>query len=447
MTHRIYYIPLRALSSVRHAISRWFTPAGKFVLAGLVATAVIGLDTNKNVAYQAFTFLAALLLVSFIANRFFTADIALMRDLPRFGTVGQALPYRLHLRVIGRKPLRGLLFRENLADPRPALAQFRKRVEIAVAQGSRWTRDPWYLHWGALVRANQPAEAASYPLPALEPGNGTELRVDILPLKRGRLRFTTASFSRTDPFGLLNTYLTVPSEQSIPVLPKRYPLPDIRLPGTRAYQHGGVSLSTSVADSEEFQSLREYRPGDPVRLIHWKSAARAGKPVIREYQDEFFVRHALVLDTFMTTDRPDLFEEAVSVAASFACTVQTQESLLDLMFVGDKAYCETAGRGQGLIEHLLEVLAGVQVCRDKPFSVLHRLVVSRRFSLSGCVCILLAWDEARKEFISHLNTLGVPTMVIVLTDNASFNLPESDERPAWLHALELGKIEEGLARL
>ena len=47
---------------------------------------------------------------------------------------------------------------------------------------------------------------------------------------------------------------------------------------------------------------------------------------MKEYEDEFFVRHALVLDTFTERLQSEEFEEAVSVAASFACTIRTQES-------------------------------------------------------------------------------------------------------------------------
>ena len=55
------------------------------------------------------------------------------------------------------------------------------------------------------------------------------------------------------------------------------------------------------------------------------------------------------------------------VAASFACTCNA-ESLLDLLFVGTEAYCFTAGRGLGHTEQMLEVLASVQVCREKSFA-------------------------------------------------------------------------------
>src|SRR5205823_13249851 len=103
-----------------------------------------------------------------------------------------------------------------------------------------------------------------------------------------------------------------------------------------------------------------------------------------EYQDEFFVRHALVLDTF--TDEPggERFEDAVSVAASIACAVQTQDSLLDLLSVGPETYCFTAGRGFSDTERLLEVLAGVRVSRDKPFRTLHHAVAQGHDGLSAC---------------------------------------------------------------
>ena len=89
--------------------------------------------------------------------------------------------------------------------------------------------------------------------------------------------------------------------------------------------------------------------------------------MVKEFEDEFFVRHALVLDTFTDHQHSEVFEEAVSVAASFACTLPTQESLLDLLFVGPQSYCFTAGRGVAHVEQMLEILASVRACSDQPF--------------------------------------------------------------------------------
>ena len=198
------------------------------------------------------------------------------------------------------------------------------------------------------------------------------------------------------------------------ILPKRYPLPPIALPGAMRYQEGGVALAANVGRSEEFVALREYRHGDPLRHIHWRSWAKVGKPIVKEFEDEFFVRHALVLDTFDDEPNSEVLEEAVSVAASFACTVLTQESLLDLLFVGNQSYCFTAGRGLAHADQMLEILASVKNCADKKFETLEQLVLNHVAVVSGCICVFQKWDEARKNFVEKLRELGVPLLVLVV---------------------------------
>src|SRR3977135_4628046 len=83
---------------------------------------------------------------------------------------------------------------------------------------------------------------------------------------------------------------------------------------SRRLQPGGVAFAGRVGDAEEFMSLRDYRSGDTPRRIHWKAWARTGRLVIKEYQDEFFVRHALLLDTFPSGATATL-EAAESLAA------------------------------------------------------------------------------------------------------------------------------------
>jgi uncharacterized protein (DUF58 family) len=178
--------------------------------------------------------------------------------------------------------------------------------------------------------------------------------------------------------------------------------------------------------------------------------AKIGKPVVKEYQDEFFVRHALILDTFQKTPYSEIFEEAVSIAASFACSIQTQESLLDLMFVGAQTYCFTSGRGLAHVDKMLEILASVQPCKDRPFSTLPPLVMERASLLSGCICVLLSWDEERKSLIGMLKALGIPVLVLVVTDDKvsqPLGPGPMETDPGSLHMLQVGKIEEGLARL
>lgn len=211
-----------------------------------------------------------------------------------------------------------------------------------------------------------------------------------------------------------------------------------------------MALASGVGDSEEFLSMRDYRPGDPLRRIHWKSWAKAGVPIVKEFQDEFFVRHALILDTFQETGPGDLFEEAVSIAASFVCTVPTRESLLDLMFVGTKSYCFTSGRGIGGEDRMLEILGSVRTCTDQPFSQLPPLVFQRAGFLSGCICIFLSWNQERMDFIDRLKSMGIPLMVLVVVWNKEAGPIDPGPMagdPHRFHALEVGKIREGLAQI
>jgi uncharacterized protein (DUF58 family) len=195
--------------------------------------------------------------------------------------------------------------------------------------------------------------------------------------------------------------------------------------------------------------MRDYRAGDTRRHIHHRSWARTGKPVVKEFEDEFFVRHALILDTFCSPDQSEVFEAAVSVAASFACTIDTQESLLDLLFIGTEAYCFTAGRSLGYSEQLLTVLASVRTCHNRPFTDLSQLVVRRARLVSGVVCVFVAWDESRHHLVRQLQTLGVPVLVCVITPpGAPPPAPGPlTSAPEAFHPLETDNLAASLARL
>ncbi len=248
----------------------------------------------------------------------------------------------------------------------------------------------------------------------------------------------------------MSAFVSLPLPQSLLILPRRYPLPPLALPGTTKYQAGGVAFASNVGLSEEFIALRDYRPGDPLRHIHWRSWAKAGKPIVKEFEDEFFTRHALILDTFIEDPRSEIFEEAVSVAASFACTVLTQESLLDLLFVGPEAYCFTAGRGLAYTDQMLEILASVRACVDRPFRTIETLVLNHASAVSGCICVFLSWDDARRNLVEKLKFLGVPLLVLVITEAGKSTLLEPGplrDQPDRFHPLEIGRIEADLAKM
>jgi len=440
---RVLYLLYRLFSGARHRTLRRITGPGRVVVLGTVTAAMMGIDPDNTVGYQAFTLLFALLVVGTAFTFYFRLRFSAVRLLPRFGTAGQAFNYRVAVRNLTSRTQVGLTLLENLADPRPPYREW-KAIQLDEEKRIR----PFHLSRRRTSNPFQLATVKEAIVPPMASQQEVQVEVQITPLRRGILQLSAVSLARTDPFSLFRTFVKKPLPQSVLILPKRYWLPPVALPGVMKYQQGGVALASNVGQSDEFVALREYRRGDPIRHIHWRSWAKVGKPIVKEFEDEFFVRHALVLDTFTERPHSDEFEEAVSVAASFACTVLTQESLLDLLFVGPEAYCFTAGRGLAHADQMLEILAGVRPCPDRPFSSLESLVLNHANALSGCICVLLAWDEERREFVRKLKALGLPVMVLVVFEKALEQRldpgPMRDD-PEHLHALEIGRIEEQLA--
>jgi hypothetical protein len=441
---KLFYRFYRAFSATWYWARRRFTLAGLCVAGGFIVAGAVGTDIENTVTYQTFALLLAILLLSFASSRFFRGKFSATRSLPRFGTAGQPLHYRVLVKNLTALTQTGLTLLEDLDDPRPPFQEW-LAVEMAESRRVR----PFRVSERRRARSFRRVNVKEAEVPPLLPGGETEVRVELTPLRRGILRFSGVTLARPDPLGLFRSFARTPAAQTVLILPKRHFLPPIALPGAMKYQEGGVALAANVGRSEEFVALREYRHGDPLRHIHWRSWAKAGKPIVKEFEDEFFVRHALVLDTFDDEPHSELLEEAVSVAASFACAVLTQESLLDLLFVGNQSYCFTAGRGLAHADQMLEILASVTNCADKKFETLEQLVFNHVSAVSGCICVLQRWDDARKSFVKKLRALDIPLLVLVVVRPGGIKPdagPMRDE-PERFHVLEIGRIAEQLAGL
>jgi uncharacterized protein (DUF58 family) len=434
----IYWI-YRAGSGLWHWSRRRFTLAGLSVAGGLIVAGTTGVDIDNTVTYQSFTLLLGFLLLAIAGSFFFRGEFSVTRFLPRVATAGQPLRYRVRIKNLTAKTQAGLTLLEDFADPAPSFAQWLAGGRISQFGGARRRRkNPIRL---ATVKESD--------IPPLLARSEAETSMEVFPLRRGILRFAGATLARTDPFGLFRSLINVSAEQKVLILPRRYSIPPIALPGALRDQDGSTALAANTGRSMEFVALREYRHGDPLRHIHWQSWAKTGKPIVKECEDEFFLRHALVLDTFAEDLNSEVLEEAVSVAASFACSVLTQQSLLDLLFVGNQSYCFTAGRGFGRADQMLEILASASHCADKKFEALEQLVLKHISVVSGCICVLQSWDEARKKFAQKLRVLGVPLLVLVVLPPGQTKLdpgPMRDE-PEYFHVLEIGNIGEKLAKL
>lgn len=441
---RFLFHNFRLVFAIDLWIRRRFTPAGKLVLGGLVAASVFGVDTRQTFAYQLFSLLLALLVLAALSSWFSRIKLSGQRNLPRFLTVGEPFTYRVRIINHSKRLQQGLVLLENIKLVMPTFQQFINTRNTKQARHNWFDEYVGYPRWVWLTSLSRGIDVQACELPTLPPNGQLEVSLKILPMRRGVVHLTGMTFSRPDPLGLFNALHIVPQRDQLLILPRRYPLPKLNFIGSRKYQRGGVNLAMSVGDAEEFVSLREYRPGDPLRHIHWRSFARLGKPVVKEYQDEFFIRHALILDTFSSTQDDIRFEQTVSVAASFACAPRSHETLLDLMFIGAEAHCFTSGRGLAPIDKLLEILACVSICQSHPFERLYNLLNPHLSSLSGCICILLEWDANRVAFVQWLQHTHISLLVILLSQDAD---SDAQAQAMGVRILHPERFAEDLAEL
>lgn len=150
--------------------------------------------------------------------------------------------------------------------------------------------------------------------PPSVPGLGeSHLETTVSFPRRGLYGIGPVLASSTDPLGLLRFRRDYGLAAELLVYPEIYDLPG--LPVRSGGEGGGGPRPMNR--SEEFSGLRDYRPGDDRRFVHWKSVARTGKMVIKEFDPDAPRRFSVVLDLaaphgFAARE----LEDAVSAAAS-----------------------------------------------------------------------------------------------------------------------------------
>ncbi len=412
--------------------SRWWrsrvTKFGMIIVMSTIFSGVFGLDTWKSLAYQLFSLLFLLLLIASLASLWLKAKVNLKRVLPRYAMINQVIEYQVVIQNLTNKQQIGLSFLEQLPEACPSWQSFSQIKEPAEDKRNWFDRKGGYYRLLWLIRRQRGGLVNEIDLPIIPAQQTVTAKVKLLPIRRGSIYFNQALIGMPEPLGLFKSYTKILLPQSLLVLPKSYPLPrQFILAGGRKLQPGGMTLASNLGDSREFVSLREYRSGDPIRHIHWKSWARLGKPIVKEYQEEYFQRFGLILDSFSGFEFDPIFEEAVSVAASFAKQLSTQEGLLDLMFIGQQAHHLTVGRGIDSSERVLQILAVAKTCQKHDITVLEALVIEHLPCLSACVVVLLQWDLARKQFVELLKRQNVSVLVLVLMAQQDIEMQQQQQ--------------------
>ncbi len=397
-------------------ISRRLAPAGMSICLLLIATSFLAMSQPRDSAYQLFSLTLALAFIGLVWAAVRNANAKAVRHLPSYGTAGLPLRYVVEIKNLGSRKLANVSLAEIAMDAPPSAMRFARIPEPGEDERNPFDRFFAYYRWQwHLQRARQFEGGRSISRVDIAPRSSTQITMELKPRKRGVIKLRDIWMILPDPLGLFQSSPRISaSKDTMVILPRRYSIPPIELPGGASYRIGSEANTNSVGTHGEFVGLREYRSGDPLRLIHWKSWARTGRPIVKELEDTHYPRHGLVIDTFAGGTQDTAFEELISVAASFACGIDTRESLLDLMFIENKAHRVTVGRGVERAEILLEVLAAVSMSDHDGFDPLAKLVTQHSQDISSCLVVMLGWDARRAAFLAELRRSGVPCVPVIV---------------------------------
>jgi hypothetical protein len=270
---------VRGVSKVSRVVGGWLretvSAAGWLLLGTLVGGLALGLAFGWVEAWATAAIAAALLLMSvpfLLGSHDYRIHLELERD-----------------RVVAGSEVSGHL---DIAN-RSKRVSLPGLVDIPVGDG--------------LVEAH---------VPLLLAGGEHREQLTIAANKRGVIDVGPMTISRGDPVGILRRELNWPGVQRIYVHPVT-----VRIPSTSAglvRDLEGMPTSDIVDADLNFHAIRDYVPGDSQRHIHWRSTAKTGKLMVRQYEESRRSRIALLLglNEIDEYENEDEFEMAVSAAAS-----------------------------------------------------------------------------------------------------------------------------------
>lgn len=334
----------RAWSAVRvgaHAVVVWcratIRPAGALVVlaatVGLAAGAVFGW-VEAIVAGVAALVLLLLGLPFLLHARAYEIGLVLDRE-----------------RVVAGTPARATVAVRN-SGTRPALPG---RVDVPIG--------------GGLVE---------FGVPLLAAGAVSRHALELPPQRRGIVRIGPATTIRSDPLGLLRREHAFDGVQELFVHPRTVAVPSSSAGLIRDLD--GSPTRRLVDADMSFHAIREYAPGDARRQIHWKSTAKTGRLMVRQYEESRRSRMAVVLGLAAGEyASDDEFELAVSAAGSLALRAVHDARDLDIV-VGAEIPRVVRGRLRAIrhiaagsprgvldgfsgVERLTETMSFPEVCR------------------------------------------------------------------------------------
>lgn len=393
------------LSLLRHIFNERLTDTGRTMLWVGILTMGLGGITLQIQVYLIFCVVLAMFATSVVLSRLSRVSLRLDANLPAHTTCGTRLEFPIHVHNPTRRGAIDVVLRE-LGLP--------SEIRQFPSNGVRLS----YLAGGRSVTIERELEFT----------------------RRGHYELPTVRQEGLFPWGIWRDLLDHSEARSLLVYPRFHPLTSLDIPVGKRYQPGGIALSSNLGDSIEFIGTREFRQGDTLRAIHWKTWARLGKPAVKEFQEEYFCRVALLMDTFLPpapAERPSFataaaarwgrrpsgdppeqraFESAISIAASIADALSREEYIIDIFAAGPEIYYLQSGRSLAYLENVLDILACLEPCREPPFEKIAPVLLEHLGNITTTIVVMLDWDEAREQMVRTIRDHGSAVKLIIVRD-------------------------------
>jgi uncharacterized protein (DUF58 family) len=260
--------------------------------------------------------------------------------------------------------------------------------------------------------------------------------------RRGAFEFGPVLLSSGDIFGFQQRLNEVDTRQVVLVYPRLVPVEQLRL---RPARPGGELRAERriVEDPLALAGIRDYRPGDSVRHIHWKSTARRGQLQTKVFEPGASQQLVLFLNGQTLPHAyegviGDYLETVIVVGASLAKAALEARYPVGL-FTNNSARDEArrvrlpASRHGAQLTRILETMAQLTHFTNLPFDQLLRLEAAQMPYGATVLAISAIVDEAILAALLALHDTGHPVSLIVANDEAPMpaDLPLPDELPIY----------------
>jgi uncharacterized protein (DUF58 family) len=198
-------------------------------------------------------------------------------------------------------------------------------------------------------------------IPVIEPGQGGTARAERVWERRGVYPLETVTLSTSFPFGLFVKERDVDVAGEVVVWPRTDRAVREPRPAGEKVRRAGETFAGAAGARGEYRGLRPYRAGDDPRDVHWRTTARVGHPVVREYERDRSRALWLCLD--LRSAGNEAAEAAVEIAAALAAAAVHRGDAFGLATQDGRV---RPGAGGAQLERVLDALARVRFRADAP---------------------------------------------------------------------------------